>query len=337
MQKKVLFSFLTCYSICWQPGYADWGVINKDGRVVIKPQFEDVTDFSNGCAGACLGTDAKGDCNWVDIDIHGNRIRINDSVDKSTKENSEDLNTHNLSKAAGEERSLVTATRKNSRWFLRGKDGSMIGLPKGLKFVGDFHEGLAAVAISGNLKNSPAVTQDPKAKWGFINTAGKIVIAPRFANVLSAAPPEFSEGLAAAAVGDFPKYIYGFIDKEGKWSIPPSFGDAHNFSEGMAAVNVDHANFSSNEFKRKGNDTSTINRYLQFEFFLSEHRLVGMPKRELINLLGPPSAGNGTEIFYTLNASPFHPGSSVILELKNQKVARYGFSSGGKVEKWITK
>src|SRR5262249_14998357 len=45
----------------------------------------------------------------------------------------------------------------------------------------------------------------------------------------------FSEGLAAAEIGD----KWGYIDKTGEFVIPPQYEVAKKFSEGLAAVKID--------------------------------------------------------------------------------------------------
>jgi hypothetical protein len=68
-------------------------------------------------------------------------------------------------------------------------------------------------------------------QWGFIDKTGKIAIAPRFRNVW-----EFSEGLAFAAETGSPNW--GVIDKTGKFVIEPKFASGLRFSEGMAYVDI---------------------------------------------------------------------------------------------------
>ena len=70
-----------------------------------------------------------------------------------------------------------------------------------------------------------------KDEWGFIDKTGKIVIAPRFRNVW-----EFSEGLAFAAETGSPNW--GVIDKTGKFVIEPKFANGIKFSEGLAYVDI---------------------------------------------------------------------------------------------------
>ncbi len=86
-------------------------------------------------------------------------------------------------------------------------------------------------------------------KYGFIDTKGNFVIPPTFTSA-----QEFSEGMAAVYVGGrafIESSIYrgrtyqnispeggkwGYIDRTGEIKIPPQFGEAKQFSEGLALV-----------------------------------------------------------------------------------------------------
>jgi WG containing repeat len=100
--------------------------------------------------------------------------------------------------------------------------------------VGGFSEGLAIVEIGG--------------KDGFIDTKGNMVIPPQFRNASS-----FKNGLAKVQI-DLPlkggttlnpngvvnlNGSSGYIDRSGKIVIQPQFVNADDFSEGLAAVDVD--------------------------------------------------------------------------------------------------
>lgn len=71
-------------------------------------------------------------------------------------------------------------------------------------------------------------------KYGYINKSGKVVIKPssKWYQVES-----FSEGLASYWVGPTTfENAYGYINKKGKIVIKPSYGQAFQFSEGLACV-----------------------------------------------------------------------------------------------------
>ncbi len=80
----------------------------------------------------------------------------------------------------------------------------------------------ACAALLGLVESASAKT----LKWGYINTAGKIVIAPAYNDCHA-----FSEGMARVQdVG------WGWIDTTGKRVIPLKFAHSNNFSEGYATV-----------------------------------------------------------------------------------------------------
>lgn len=80
------------------------------------------------------------------------------------------------------------------------------------------------------------------AKWGYLDTAGRVVIEPKFDEAKA-----FSEGRAAVRVGE----KWGYIDVAGQLVIPAEFGAAEPFAQGLAAVAV-AAGESTREKKRAG-------------------------------------------------------------------------------------
>lgn len=70
-----------------------------------------------------------------------------------------------------------------------------------------------------------------QGRWGFIDSAGAVVIAPRFACVQG-----FFEGLAPVREGEG----YGYIDATGQFVIPPAYDFASPFRQGMAVVYQDN-------------------------------------------------------------------------------------------------
>lgn len=80
-------------------------------------------------------------------------------------------------------------------------------------------EGLIPVSVNDRYDN----------RWGYINRAGKFVIAPRFTDAQI-----FTEGLAAVQIGR----RWGYIDTTGKFIVKPRFDGVEPFSEGRASVRV---------------------------------------------------------------------------------------------------
>ncbi|MFZ5596756.1 MAG: WG repeat-containing protein [Bacillota bacterium] len=71
---------------------------------------------------------------------------------------------------------------------------------------------------------------DSAGKWGYIDTAGNMVVGPQFEEAFP-----FKEGLARVGFNDGKK---GFIDKEGQIVIEPKYDFATDFFDGYAAVHI---------------------------------------------------------------------------------------------------
>jgi len=145
------------------------GYINKQGKFVINPKFEFAGQFSEGLAEVGVGPFGT---------------RKYGYIDKQAK--------------------VVIALRFSS--------------------ADRFSEGLAAVQ-TGELRTG---------KYGFIDKQGRFVVSPHFENAKS-----FSEGLAAVQTGSFGTGKWGYVNTQGKFIIIPQFADTSAFSEGLAAVRID--------------------------------------------------------------------------------------------------
>jgi hypothetical protein len=202
-----------------------WGYIDKTGKVVIEPQFNYASSFSEGLANITIeGKDAF-------IDKTG-KIVINVKQEGFFWPFSDGFSLGMY----GDEYFYIDKTGKEA--FGRRFGGA-----------GVFSEGLAAVVIDD------AGTK----RWAFIDTAGNIVI-----NTHSDTVSYFSEGLAVVGTQDETGYMtcidrfnqfgfskgpgspwpptkgkLGYIDKTGKVVIEQQFDRAHPFSEGLAGVWMD--------------------------------------------------------------------------------------------------
>jgi hypothetical protein len=96
-----------------------------------------------------------------------------------------------------------------------------------------------SICVARGLAQAPGKASQPQVlmaavkagdKWGYINTKGKMVIAPQFDFAR-----DFYEGLAGVKIGG----KWGYIDKAGKMVIAPQSGFGYAFSEGRARVYVD--------------------------------------------------------------------------------------------------
>ncbi|NDD56283.1 MAG: WG repeat-containing protein [Verrucomicrobia bacterium] len=92
---------------------------------------------------------------------------------------------------------------------------------------GEAQDVLIAVGPFGN---GLAPAKEKSGKWGYLNSQGKWVIAPRFERA-----GIFRNGLAAAKE---PGARWGYLKTDGTWGIEPKFSRVRIFSDGLAAVSV---------------------------------------------------------------------------------------------------
>ena len=105
------------------------------------------------------------------------------------------------------------------RWFLVSKNGNTLLDSIYYDQVMDFSEDMARVKKDN--------------KWGFINKAGKEVVAPTYSQA-----EDFADGMAC--VTDVKTKKYGYIDAGGNLAVPCVYttytGDKKHFSDGMARI-----------------------------------------------------------------------------------------------------
>jgi hypothetical protein len=152
-----------------------------------------------------------------------------------------------------------------------------------------------------------AFESDDGRRYGYIDETGKVVIEP----VLERWSP-FSEGLAAAAIKNME---WGYIDKTGKWIIKPQFFYAQPFHEGFAAVELLPPNKDGvREIREKR--SSMIDK---------TGKILFTPVPYVLNA----RASTGVAFFQHVNSSPVGGGDSKSLLIdKNGKVIFEGEDLG---------
>lgn len=176
--------------------------IDKEGKILINPQFKDALNYVNGCALVkTIGDDPK----WGYINEDGKYI-IAPRFKSATIFN-EDIAwvvSDNMSPSAINTNGEIKFTLQNA------------------ERVCAFSEGLAAFSIIDSVGE----------KWGFVNNEGKVVITPQFKNV-----NRFSENKCAV---ENENNKWGFINKNAEIIINYQFdGIAEKFINGTAAVYLD--------------------------------------------------------------------------------------------------
>lgn len=119
------------------------------------------------------------------------------------------------------------------RWYIIDKQGRANKLPANIKKVSNFHNGIASV-VSQNGNVATQFFINTKGVRVFPNLSRTIMWAYVTPDPVEARP--FKNGLAAYY--DIDSKRYGFINTKGQFVVKPVFLDAHDFSEGLAAVKL---------------------------------------------------------------------------------------------------
>lgn len=179
-----------------------FGFIDKHGRVVIKPQFlyAGPFPFREWPAVVLLG------------DIKNNKYAFIDVTGRIVIETEDSPSEMGFSSGV-----VVMKVKNSSSHYYMDKNGNEVaGYFDQAK---DCTEGLCAVRMD---------SMGPR-HWGYINTAGKLVVRGQYDWSGS-----FSEGLARVNLGD----RWGYIDRAGKAITPLKFEKAWDFSDRMAQVQL---------------------------------------------------------------------------------------------------
>lgn len=198
-----------------------WGYINKTGTVVIEPQFQEASSFSEGLASVMV----KG--RWGVIDKAG-RMVIEPQYDLINKF------SENIAVAV-----------KGDEVFLIDRAGQIVLSPKRSELRFNIYEDTRV--SDGLIEAHDCAT----SKYGFIDMTGKFIIAPQYDQAAS-----FSEGLARVGLREEGKGKIGFINRNGQFVIPPKFNtdadfrrNSTDFSEGLASLTEGLSPTITNEAK----------------------------------------------------------------------------------------
>ena len=189
------------------------GIINKKGEYVIKPQFDEIGDFSDGLARV------KVDGKYGYIDYKGEMV-VKPNFVMADFYFSEDLAFVKIDTVEWRQKDNERFIRHVTKVGFIDKIGKYV-IPPQFDLAGYFHHGLAWVKIDD--------------KYGFIDKTGKYVIKPQYDDA-----DNFRHGLAWVKIDD----KYGFIDKTGNMVVEPQFDTEPEYKNGFYIVSKHRYSFN---------------------------------------------------------------------------------------------
>jgi len=208
-----------------------WGYIDREGKILINPQFNYANIFIGGVALVKSADDKFG---YIGED---GKYRINAAYKDATffseglacvvPENGkpqfiDDKGNVKFTVTTGEVCGILNeelaSVKIGEKWGFLDKEGN-IKINAQFDYAYPFSEGLAAVSKKNN--------ENAETLWGFVNKKGEIAINYQFKWV-----GKFNNGLAIASDGK----KYGFIDKTGKYTINPQFDFIGELVNGRAII-----------------------------------------------------------------------------------------------------
>jgi hypothetical protein len=178
------------------------GFKDKDGKIVIEPQFHQVSfTYCRDDSLIAVSTGEGDNEVWGFIDKAGKWV-IRPAYEEA----------YDFSEG-------LAPVKVNKKWGYVNKDGKMVIKPQNTYGFG-FNEGLALI-----------LPEEDKMHFGYIDKTGNIIIKPKFDE-----GSDFTDGLARVKINN----KYGYIDKKGNIIIEPQFDDASAFREGLAGVKINN-------------------------------------------------------------------------------------------------
>ncbi|MDA1336165.1 MAG: WG repeat-containing protein [Bacteroidetes bacterium] len=194
--------------------------IDREGKIVINPQFASGRVFKEGLALVSQSTDEGGAYSFIDKE-------------------GKFINSQRFTDATRFSEGKAWVVSEASFPVCISPTGETLFSLREAFHARPFHEGLAAYSIE----------TEEGDRWGFVNAEGTVAINPQFTNVGS-----FSEGLCGVQAESGK---WGFIDSDGVFVINPQFDDLTNQSFFRNGRCVIESNNDCGAIDRSG--TYTIN------------------------------------------------------------------------------
>ncbi len=243
-----------------------WGIIDKNGREIVPPKYDGVSDFSEGLAAVSRRDKLSqpDENNYIHIESYlKGFVDTTGKVVVPLKYNYAEDFKGGLAKVGNYDGRKDENGKRTGKFGFIDKTGKEI-VPLIYDEVEDFDNGLARVKKDGKygfvdktgkevvppvydgigtsvlfdidykMFKDGLVRVKKDGKYGFVDTTGKEVIPPvyDYAGEILEDRDGFNEGYVCVRKGK----KYGYIDKTGKEVVPFIYDDAQNFSEGLAWV-----------------------------------------------------------------------------------------------------
>lgn len=243
-----------------------WGIIDKNGREIVPPEYDGVSDFSEGLAAVSRRDKLSqpDENNYIHIESYlKGFVDTTGKVVVPLKYNYAEDFKGGLAKVGNYDGRKDENGKRTGKFGFIDKTGKEI-VPLIYDEVEDFDNGLARVKKDGKygfvdktgkevvlpvydgigtsvlfdidykMFKDGLVRVKKDGKYGFVDTTGKEVIPPvyDYAGEILEDRDGFNEGYVCVRKGK----KYGYIDKTGKEVVPFIYDDAQNFSEGLAWV-----------------------------------------------------------------------------------------------------
>jgi len=212
-----------------------WQYIDKEGKIIINPQFSYAAGFFEGLALVRNTADPQ---RYGFINDKGTLvINANYVTATSFSEGLACVVQENGSPTYIDPTGQIKFTLKDAQMASLFSEGfaAFTQIDKDGNLIVGFVDKLGAVKIIPQFFSATLFSEgqssvmNKERKWGFIDSKGQIVINYQFNSAGS-----FKDGLCIVSDGK----NYGYIDKTGKYLINPQFEDAYPFSDGLARVKM---------------------------------------------------------------------------------------------------
>lgn len=208
-QFEIASSFVDGIARASLPGARLFGLIDKTGRWIVKPKYDEILDFTRG--EPCTAAKLPGGAGWVLLNRDGRR-RLKQTF-------------YSLKWVSEGVVAFRAETRNGLLYGLMTIDGDLVLEPRFTNCDDRVQDGLLAAEIDNG-------------GWGVVDQKGGWIIQPIYTSMGG-----YSQGLFLTYRGGHRRLDYtleggkfGFLNRQGETVIPFQFDGAMNFEDGYATV-----------------------------------------------------------------------------------------------------